>query len=110
MQIGDNRTAIALTNQGNKAGIAAREKVASDGRTQLSIYGDGQFHVYISGAVTAGQMLMAAPDIATYPNHLAICNSGAITASGGQVFARAMEAHAFDTLSTALVELVPASS
>lgn len=36
------------------AGISAREKVASDGRTQLSVYKRGIFRMYASGNITVG--------------------------------------------------------
>lgn len=36
------------------AGIAASEKIASDGNTKLGVYRSGIFKVYISGNVTVG--------------------------------------------------------
>lgn len=107
LQLTTPRTAIAATGLTNyKAGIAAREKVASDGRTNLAVYDKGKFLIYVSGAVVAGQQLGFLPAIATYPNHLAVVNSGAITASGGQVVAVAEQAHADATLSAILCRLV----
>ena|SRR3990167_3319978 len=39
------------------AGIAAAEKIASDGVTKLAVYRDGIFKVTVSGAVTVGDPL-----------------------------------------------------
>lgn len=40
------------------AGIAAREKVANDGRTRLAIFRSGIFDVYVSGSVTTGDAIV----------------------------------------------------
>jgi hypothetical protein len=37
------------------AGIAARDKVANDGRTRLALFRRGIFRLLLSGSVTAGQ-------------------------------------------------------
>jgi ribosomal protein L35AE/L33A len=37
------------------AGIAARDKVANDGRTRLAVYRRGIFRVKVSGSVSAGE-------------------------------------------------------
>jgi hypothetical protein len=42
------------------AGIAARDKVASDGRTRLSVYRKGIFRLLASGAITAGDAVATA--------------------------------------------------
>lgn len=42
------------------AGIAASEKIASDGKTKLGVYREGVFIVTLSGACTAGDALMVA--------------------------------------------------
>lgn len=102
-----SRTAATPSNNTSyKCGIAAREKVASDGRPNLAVYTEGRFFIYVSGAVVAGQQLCFASDIATYPNHLQVCNSGAITASGGQVFAIAETTQAGGVLGAVLCRLV----
>jgi hypothetical protein len=50
------RTAIITSGSGDVfAGIAAREKIASDGRTRLSVFRRGIFRMTASGAnITAG--------------------------------------------------------
>jgi len=51
----DPRTAILASSTGQPcAGIAAREKIASDGRTRLSVYRKGDFDLVASGAITVG--------------------------------------------------------
>jgi len=53
--LNDPRTAIASSAEGDVlAGIATREKVASDGRTQLSMDVRGIFDMKASGAVVLG--------------------------------------------------------
>lgn len=42
------------------AGVAARDKVANDGRTQIAVYTDGVFDCVASGAITVGQPVCAA--------------------------------------------------
>lgn len=56
------RTAAAATTAAEEpcAGIAAREKVADDGRTQLSVHRQGDFDMVASGAITVGAPVMAA--------------------------------------------------
>jgi len=55
-ELTDPRTAAANNGSGDVfAGIAAREKVASDGRTQLALFRRGIFDLTDSGAgITAG--------------------------------------------------------
>lgn len=61
LKMTDPRTAIASTAANDAcAGIAARDKVASDGRTQLAVYTDGIFDCVASGAVTVGQPVCSA--------------------------------------------------
>lgn len=85
----DPRTAsLATDGPVAVAGIAAREKVANDGRTNLAVYTSGKFLVYASGAITIGQGVMVATDATTYPNF--VSQSG-ITASGGFSLGRAEE-------------------
>lgn len=44
------------------AGIAAQEKIASDGKTKLAVYTDGKFKGTASGTITMGSALqIAAP-------------------------------------------------
>jgi hypothetical protein len=56
LKLSDPRT--AATSNGDEdyiAGIAARDKVASDGRTRLAVFRRGIFDMVLSGSVTAGQ-------------------------------------------------------
>lgn len=51
----DDRTAIANDTEGAPiAGIAASEKIASDGNTMLGIYRHGIFRLTASGSISAG--------------------------------------------------------
>jgi hypothetical protein len=48
----------SVTNVGKPfAGIAAREKIASDGRTRISVYRNGIFDCTASGVITAGELV-----------------------------------------------------
>jgi hypothetical protein len=63
------RTASAITMSGALiAGIAARDKVANDGRTRLAVFRRGIFRMTASGAIKAGDMVWAAAFGATFPN------------------------------------------
>lgn len=85
----DPRTAAIGTNGPVAvAGIAAREKVASDGRTNLAVYTDGIFRVYLSGAANVGQPLMISALATTYPNFVEIAG---VTASGAFTLGVALE-------------------
>ena len=44
------------------AGIAKREKIAGDGRTQLALYQDGVFRVRASGAIPVGTEVQLSDD------------------------------------------------
>jgi len=57
-QLTDPVTASASAADGNLfAGIAAREKVASDGRTRLACFRRGIFDMVTTGTVTIGQLV-----------------------------------------------------
>ena len=56
----DLRTVAAISSGAAVAGIMAREKIASDGRTQVAVFYDGVFDVIASGAVTVGDSVSAA--------------------------------------------------
>jgi len=61
LMLADPRTASgSVTLRAPMAGIAAREKVANDGRTQLSLYKKGYFDVLCSGAIPIGESVCAA--------------------------------------------------
>lgn len=88
LKLTDPRTAIISSAANDMiAGIAAREKIASDGRTQLSVYREGIFDMYASGAITVGKPIVAA-DTGTFPNYIA---QAGIAASGAQVLGYALE-------------------
>ena len=60
LQLTDPLTASKASGEGQPlAGIAAREKVASDGRTRLAVFRKGIFDMYASGAITAGKAVFA---------------------------------------------------
>lgn len=55
LKLTDPMTAIISTAKGNRiAGIAASEKIASDGKVRLGVYRQGIFRAYCSGSITAG--------------------------------------------------------
>lgn len=61
LKLTDPRTAIIATASTDPiCGIAAREKIANDGRTQLSVYRDGIFDMVASGAIAVGSPVKAA--------------------------------------------------
>ena|SRR6056297_1375733 len=56
LKLTDPRTAAQSDGAGDViAGIAARDKVANDGRTQLSVYKKGYFQMTASGSITIGE-------------------------------------------------------
>ena len=58
----DPLTAAAATTSGQIiAGIAAEEKIASDGKTKIAIYRGGIFKVTGSGNITVGNPLVHSP-------------------------------------------------
>lgn len=59
LKLTDPRTAIATSASGDAfAGICARDKIASDGRTQIAGFIDGIFDLTDSGAgITAGELV-----------------------------------------------------
>lgn len=68
-------------------GIAAADKVASDGNTHIAVYMRGIFRVYGSGSITVGDALMAS-DTGTYPNYV---QKAGQTASGLRTLGYALE-------------------
>ena len=59
----DPMTAATVTASGVAvAGIAAEEKIASDGRTRMAVFRRGIFKVTASGSVTVGNQLVAATE------------------------------------------------
>lgn len=49
--------ATSAATDGMIAGIAAEDKIASDGRTSLGVYREGFFTVLAGGAITVGESL-----------------------------------------------------
>ena len=80
------------------AGIAAKEKIASDGNTELAVYRGGIFKVYLSGACIAGDALTTT----NTANYVRICET---TLSGSRIIGTALETGAEDE--TILMELKP---
>lgn len=90
LKLTDPRTAIISTASGDPcAGIAAVEKVASDGSTRLSVYKRGIFDMTASGAITAGNYVGSAADT-NYPNTV-MFTAGAAKFSGAAVIGYALE-------------------
>ena len=89
LKLSDLMTAAAHA-EGNTglafAGIAAKEKIASDGRTTLAVFRRGIFKVYLSGAATAGAPLV----LDKTPNHLK-ADTAALKLSGGHIVGTALE-------------------
>ena len=59
LTLSDPMTAATTGGNANAimAGIAAEEKIASDGKTKLAVYTEGIFKVLAGGAVTVGDMV-----------------------------------------------------
>lgn len=90
----------AHTLGGMVAGIAASEKIASDGKTKLGVYRGGIFKVTLSGSCTAGDPLI----LSSTKNHYSTTASLA-TYSGASVAGIALETGT--TGETILMELRP---
>ena len=82
----DPRTASAGTHKTACAGVAAREKVADDGRTQLAVFRTGIFDMVASGAIIAGEGVQ----LAGYNQVIKIA-AGTQTASGAFYMGSALE-------------------
>lgn len=88
LKLTDPRTAVAAdaataAAANPAAGIAAREKVANDGRTRLAVYRRGTFDCVASGAINIG-----APVVFITDNYVA---EAASTASGAIIAGVALE-------------------
>lgn len=76
--LADPRTAAASGTEGEVcSGIAAREKIASDGRTRLAIFRRGIFDVYASGAIAVGSPVKSAGAVNKVKSAVASSLSGA---------------------------------
>ena len=79
LALSDPRTVAAVTAKGQiLAGIAAREKVANDGRTQISVHKKGYFLMYASGALVLGEPVIAMG----HDNEVTAAPSATATTSG----------------------------
>jgi len=88
LKLTDPRTAIIADGSGDMlAGIAARDKIASDGRTQLAVFTKGIFTMQAGAAIAIGAPVMAE---GTTANEV-ITASGVI---GASVLGYALEAAA----------------
>lgn len=86
LELADPRTAKAVTGDDVVlAGIAAREKVASDGVTRLAVFTKGIFDMVASGAIAVGRPVSAESDTANTV-HQAPANL-----SGAQILGYALE-------------------
>lgn len=69
------------------AGIAAAEKVASDGKTKVSVFRRGIFRMYLSGSASVGDPVGT---ISGYANYVA-SNAATGSLSGSKVLGTALE-------------------
>lgn len=61
LNLSDARTGVKSATEGEAiSGVASMDKVASDGATTISVWTDGIFDCYASGAITAGQPIISA--------------------------------------------------
>lgn len=94
LKLTDPRTASASDGAGDViAGIAARDKIASDGRTSLSVFRKGIFDMVASGAISVGSSVASAgavnqvlTTVGTAYSGAAIIGQALETASDGEVF------------------------
>ena len=90
LKITDPRTAIITSADGDMiAGIAAREKIASDGRTRLAVFRKGIFDMYASGAITLGEPVCSA----------AVDGANRVCHAGGTEAGAAIIGHSLETAS-----------
>jgi hypothetical protein len=98
LKLTDPRTAAA--NAGDEdiiAGIAARDKVANDGRTRLAVYRRGVFRLSTSGAITAGD--------AVSTKGANLIKASDATCVGSKTLGIALETSGGDAVETIEVEL-----
>jgi len=91
LKIADPATVSKSTSEGDVIiGVAAAEKIASNGTTQIPVHTSGYFKAYLSGAIVAGEPLMNYYD-ATYQNHVHAAWPTQSLLSGGKTFGMALE-------------------
>ena len=91
---------ISSANNDIIAGIAASEKVASDGKTKLGIFRRGIFKMALSGLCTVGDPLCSTAT--AWPNYV---NTAGTTMSGSKVLGFALETVSAASGTTCLVDL-----
>lgn len=103
LKMTDPMTAI-ISSAANDAvaGIAQREKIASNGQTKLAVYRDGIFKVTLSGSCTVGDSLVT--DVS--PNHVKTAPNYS-SLSGANIIGIALETGT--TGETIMMELRPRS-
>ena len=79
--------ALSAASNDMLAGITKTEKIASDGKTKVSVYARGIFKMYASGAIAVGQAVSSASD-ANFPNYV---KQAAVTLSGAAILGHALE-------------------
>ena len=90
LKLTDPKTAI-ISSAANDAccGIAAAEKIASNGVTELAVFQKGIFEMLASGAITVGAAVRSTSD-ANYPNTVGSA-TGITAASGAAIIGYALE-------------------
>jgi len=102
----DPRTVSGSTTSNEAVGgIAASEKIASDGKTVLGVYRQGVFKVTLSGSATAGESLMIEGISNLNYVQLTPPGSAGATISGAHIMGTALESGT--TGETILMELNP---
>ena len=85
----DARTAVLASSASQPiAGIAAREKIANDGRTKLAVCRRGDFDMVASGAITVGSPVVSAT---TGSLNYVMTAAGLNGISGAQIIGYALE-------------------
>lgn len=107
LKLSGSNTASNASSVGNViAGIAAAEKVVSDGVTQLAVYREGRFKVYLSGSCNLGDSLVTSlpANYVASTAAYAVANPSS-TLSGSRIIGIALESGS--TGQTILMELKP---
>lgn len=85
LKLTDPRTAAASDGSSDVlAGIAAADKIASDGITSIGVFRDGIFEMYASGAIGVGNSVMSVGA----DNHVVVAGAAA---SGAAILGTALE-------------------
>jgi uncharacterized protein DUF2190 len=79
MNITDPRTTAANVASGAyTAGVASEQHDGLDFSTKVSVWTQGVFEAYASGAITAGDEVQAASVVTTFPNYIGTLQTGGI--------------------------------